>query len=398
MINSTISTTTFNPSAFTQSQITTSLTDPLAPFVIQSDNESNFLTGNEEKSIHLVNAANGKTYAPFYYYNESRVEYPDSWPWDYHLVPTAEPSDQYQNIRDESHHLTDYANTMDDNLSKKIDFINRIDFSASRKSDLLQVQKLVFEAHLTSQKMSHNAKHVSTYYRIQLGKIASIFQKIVKEQKLGRWKEQFTRFFPNISYETVNIYMKVADIPGVDDWLFLGIWKLNKIRSAYHALDVHSPTPINALGNLLDLDFTLDFTEAMLTKLVNREKFKKSLLTNAIALSDEIVGDMTISDIDLNSTLLKEMNKIQNAGGDPKKHAIMLIANKGSKRPLKKTPSIPDQLAFEAQVGPLLDIFKFLLKTPAVDIKLDYTLLDELIENAIQLDKHLSRNIYQKAA
>jgi len=192
--------------------------------------------------------------------------------------------------------------------------------------------------------------------------------------------------------------MKVSDISSVEDWYFLGIWKLNKLRSACTALEIKGSDPIGAIGDLLDLDLTKKFTEKELNKLVEKEKFKKSVKSNTITLGNEIINDMAASDIDLNDTLVKDLAKIQNAGGTPQEHAKSLIANKGSSAPIKKTPSIPDQLAFDDQVGPLLDTFIILLKTPAIDIKLDYTRLDELIEKAIQLDRHLSRNIYQKAA
>jgi len=115
--------------------------------------------------------------------------------------------------------------------------------------------------------------------------------------------------FPKLSYESINIYMKVSDISSVEDWYFLGIWKLNKLRSACTALEIKGSDPIGAIGDLLDLDLTKKFTEKELNKLVEKENSRNQLNQNTITLGNEIINDMAASDIDLNDTLVKDLAK-----------------------------------------------------------------------------------------
>jgi len=112
-----------------------------------------------------------RNHTTLYCYDKTRLEYPEQWPRNFALVPTKRVQ---TNTRKSEIPLITWR-IMQNNWWEpftKIAFVKRMDFSSSKESNLVQVQKLVLEVHATAQKMGSNAKHVSTYYRCQIGTMA----------------------------------------------------------------------------------------------------------------------------------------------------------------------------------------------------------------------------------
>lgn len=185
--------------------------------------------------------------SPFYQ-DDIFNNFPLSIPFNEENLPVIYNSgDEYEVTRKDSVQLLEFAKTIDGKISKKVEAFITIDVEKSTLSDVDMCLDLLKEAKMTELSMSLNVRTVSTHYQLLIGKLGAVLQKLVKHHRLGNWKEYYIKFFPGISYESLNIYKNVSEIPCVDSWKFLGIWKLNQLRQAIKELDVKGRIPSNLL-------------------------------------------------------------------------------------------------------------------------------------------------------
>lgn len=373
----------------------------LLPPPSQPSDHANTVNGNTKYPLQFDQVlALSKTYSLTPFHNEN-VAFPKNIapPPAETLPAVIEAQDEYHAIRKTSERLTNFSKADESSFLSEVEQFINLDVSTSTKDDIDTGKRLVKKTCSTVDAIDAQANHISTFHKVQVGKVAYVLQGLVKQHKLGNWKELFNIFFKGISYESVNNWKNVAAIPMVDDWLFLDIWKLIKLRSAYIALGIKSDNPLKELSEILCIRFTEDITERQLKRIIDREKFKKSIAENSISLDDSSVDDLAaFKEINLNTELLKKFKDIQESGGKPTKLAEKLIANKAVTSPIKKTHAIPDILAFDEMAGPLIKLFEIILKTPAEEVNLEFKLLDQLINKTIEIDRHFSRNIFNKQA
>lgn len=315
---------------------------------------------------------------------------------DKNLPVLYNSSDPYEITRKDSDRLLELAKTVDSKISGKVAAFITIDVEKSTLSDVDKCVELLKEAGKTELSMSLSARTVSTHYQLIMGQLGAVLQRLVKHHKLGNWKQYYIKFFPDISYESLNIYKNVAEIPNVDAWKFLGIWKLNLLRLAIKELEVKSSDPIRTIGDVLGVSLTDDLTENEIKRLVEKVNFKRKLLANDVVLDDDLIEALSLSKIELSETLVKDLVTAKNSNGSPNLIAEQILANKGNPQPISKTRSIPDQLSFDSIVGPFSDVLDVILEAEPANIKLDFKEFDKVSEKIIRVKNHLSKNPFQE--
>lgn len=303
--------------------------------------------------------------------------------------------DPYEVTRKDSGRLLELAKTVDSKISKKVAAFITINVEKSTLSDVDKCVELLKEATMKEVSMSLCARTVSTHYQLIMGQLAAVLQRLVKRHKLDNWKQYYIKYFPTISYETLNVYKNVAEIRNVEAWKFLGIWKLNQLRLAIKELKINSMDPIRAIGEVLGVRLTDDLTENEIERSVEKAKFKRRLWENDVHLDNDLIDALSSAKIELTETLVKNLVTAKNSEGDPNVLAEQILANKGSQSPISKDRSIPDQLSFDAIVAPFSDVLDVILKTDPANIKLDFKQLDKVSEKLIVVKNHLSKNPFQ---
>jgi len=314
-------------------------------------------------------------------------------------LPAIAPlKDGYEKVRLESLGLVKLTRTFDDKIADKVSEFIKLDIDKSTLLDVDEGISLLGKISTSEKSISLKASTVTTCYQIKVGQVANILQALVKKHKLGNWKTYFQNYFPNISYETLNIWKNVAAIPMVEKWNFLGIWKLNQLRLAAKELGINTNDPIKTISDIYGSRLTESITEKDIIKFIEKEKFKKTISINQVELDDEIINDLSACDVPLTTSLAANLVSIQKAGGTPQVHAEEILANKGSEGAIKKIPTIPMQISFDNQVAPLLDTLNIILNTKPTEVTLDFKRFDELLKIIILVNNHLSQNPYKQAA
>lgn len=146
----------------------------------------------------------------------------------------------------------------------------------------------------------------------------------------------------------------------------------------------------------MGINLSDDLTENQIAKLIQKEKFKRNLKEIDVSIDEDLVDSLSASNVDLTPSLVKNLAIAKNSGGDPQVLAEQVLANKSSGSSISKVRSIPDQIAFDAIVGPFLDVLDVILDTHPTEIKLDFKRFDELSVKLESVNKHLSKNPFQK--
>lgn len=195
----------------------------------------------------------------------------------------------------------------------------------------------------------------------------------------------------SLSLRTCYKYMDIAKIPGVLNWLVLGIEKLAALKPLLlQRVDIDNLDKMDPIGSFMkeyeidphahteveDLRFEIGVGMAM-----------ARLRANNVKVSRELVYDFLAKGFDLKLKDIEVMKETQESGGSPGSYLERLIKNGQRPKANKRKQVTVDNINEQAQL--LVDDIGKLLKTPGIMGEINVDRIDVLITKLGELKTRL---------
>jgi hypothetical protein len=275
--------------------------------------------------------------------------------------------------------LTDSTETLE-NLAK----------SKNTKMTLEATKKVISE----SNNMLSFGDGVSAYYAVEAGNYLTLLKEQVRAD-LQNWEDYVNKNL-NMSLRTVQKYMRIAKIQGVQAHLILGIERLNLLAGVVKDIESNDPISVLISKHSMAFDPTVEKDLDDFKRRIEEIKLKKTAAANNIEMAEETASRMAERGFHLTSDVLAKAKMVKETGGDPEKLFKNLTANvknnnaSSGKNGKKKSPSKPK--GFKKLAEELKDFVGKATTTDKETLRdIDLNTLDALLADLETLKAHLAK-------
>jgi hypothetical protein len=283
---------------------------------------------------------------------------------------------------------------VDESLTESLADATELFEDLSKSNDIEKTLAATKQAIRESNKMVSFGAGVAAGYAAQGGNLLRLLKDQVKANG-ENWDDYANKNLPGLSLRTIQKYIRISKIPGVEGHLVLGIERLYLLGPVVEGIESDDPISVFLSKHTLEFDPTVEMDFEGFKRRINEITIQEKAASKDMRIAPETAAKMVERGVHLTAEVLDQARVIKESGGQLEIYLGNLADNakKPSPNSSKSTKKVQSKLkSFNKLAEEFKDLIKEAKTTAKDNLKnIDLKSLDELLAELEALKAHLAK-------